>query len=146
MAGQGEVGHGGGPAGDLYVEIATEPHPVFTREGNNLHVELSVPMVDAALGTTVTLDSLTGEELAIEVPAGTQPGATARLSGKGMPAVNSSAVGDVVGHITVTVPQNLDHRTKETLEKLRKHSKESATVVERDQGGFFDRMRHRFRR
>ena len=65
MAAQGEVGHGGGPAGDLYVEVHIAPHPVFVRENNDLHLRLNVPMYDAALGTELTVDDLAGGQLSL---------------------------------------------------------------------------------
>ena len=71
MASQGEVGHGGGPAGDLYVEVQVEPHPVFVRDNNDLHLRLTVPMYDAALGTQLAVDNLAGERTTIDVPGGT---------------------------------------------------------------------------
>ena len=74
MAGQGEVGHGGGPAGDLYVEVQTAPHKIFVRDGNDLHLRLNVPMFDAALGTSIDVENLAGDTTTIEIPAGTQPG------------------------------------------------------------------------
>ena len=75
MASQGEVGHGGGPAGDLYVEVHTQPHPVFERNADDLHLTVRVPMVDAALGASCTVEQLDGEELTIDIAPGTQPGA-----------------------------------------------------------------------
>ena len=85
MASQGEVGHGGGPAGDLYVEVHTTPHEVFERDADDLHVTLRVPMVDAALGTTCTVPQLSGEDLAVDVDPGTQPGESITIADAGMP-------------------------------------------------------------
>jgi molecular chaperone DnaJ len=73
LAGQGEVGPGGGPPGDLYVEVTVTPHPVFSREGDHLACTLQVPMSAAALGTTVELETLDGQRT-IEVPAADQYG------------------------------------------------------------------------
>lgn len=149
MAGQGEVGHGGGPAGDLYVEVQVEPHPYFLRDGHDLLLRLSVPMYDAALGTEVSVDNLAGGQTVIQVPAGTQPGDTVRLAGEGMPVVRSEQTGDLVAHIQVAVPTELSEADRDTLEQLRAGSNDNARVhSEEDTAGegFFSRMRDRFRR
>ncbi|MCT1663190.1 molecular chaperone DnaJ [Corynebacterium sanguinis] len=149
MAGQGEVGHGGGPAGDLYVEVHTQPHPVFAREGDNLHLRVTVPMYEAALGTSVTVDTLGGGEASIEVPAGTQPNERVVLSGAGMPRLRSQEAGDMIAHIEVVVPTELRPEEREALEGLRDGHAHSATVASEDAGhneSFFGRMRGRFRR
>ncbi|MDY6050769.1 MAG: molecular chaperone DnaJ [Corynebacterium sp.] len=146
MAGQGEVGHGGGPAGDLYVEVSTAPHPVYTREGENLHVAVSVPMVDAALGTDITLDRLDGEQMTIHVAPGTQPGGELTFDGKGMPRLRREGFGDLIAHVQVIVPTELDHKAKEQLKKFRSYRREQAQVVRADSGsGFFSRLRSRLR-
>ncbi|MGH3803879.1 MAG: DnaJ C-terminal domain-containing protein, partial [Pseudonocardiaceae bacterium] len=82
LAGESEVGPGGGPPGDLYVEIHQRPHDVFTRKGDDLHCRVSLPMTAAALGARLTLKTLDGEE-AIDIKAGTQAGAVVRVRAKG---------------------------------------------------------------
>jgi molecular chaperone DnaJ len=148
MAGQGEVGHGGGPAGDLYVEVSTRPHPVFQRDGDNLHLAVSVPSVDAALGAEVTVEDLSGETLTIDIPAGTQPGEQIRLVGEGMPRLRTEGRGHLIAHVQVTVPTELDERTRELLEKIRDHRKEGTSVNREGEGdsGFFSRLKDKFRR
>ncbi len=84
LAGQGEVGPGGGPAGDLYIEISEQPHETFTRDGADLHCTIGVPMTSAALGSDLVLTTLDGEEK-LEIRAGTQSGAVLHLRGKGVP-------------------------------------------------------------
>ena len=142
---QGEVGHGGGPAGDLYVEVHTEPHPIYTRDGDNLHVSATVPMVDAALGTTLTLDSLVGEPITVTIANGTQPGTALREAGKGMPRLRSEEFGDLLIHVDVTVPTDLDGTSRSLLEQLREHRGEN-TAVNQESGRLFDRLRNKFRR
>ncbi len=147
MAGQGEVGHGGGPAGDLYVEASVEPHPIFTRDNDDLLVTLTVPMVDAALGTTVTIDTLDGEHLDIPVKPGTQPADDIRLEGKGIPHLRSDGAGYLIARVNVTVPTDLDDKSTVLLEELRSRSKESASVYRK--GGhksFFGKLRDSFTR
>lgn len=147
MSGQGEVGHGGGPAGDLYVEIAVRPHRTFIRDGDNLHMRVRVPMIDAALGTSVTVEDPAGQTLTIEVPAGTQPTEQIRLAGAGMPRLRSESHGDLIAHIDVIVPTELDDRSRELLEKIRDHRREESSVnQEGEDSGFFSRLRDKFKR
>lgn len=148
MSGQGEVGHGGGPAGDLYVEARVRPHPVYRRDGDDLHVDVKVPMVDAALGTTFTASDLKGEELGLEVAAGTQPGQTIVLEGEGMPRLRREGRGDLIAHVNVMVPTELDDKTRSLLEEIRDLRAENSSVHSDDDGdgGFFSRLRDRFRR
>ena len=84
LTGQGEVGPGGGPAGDLYVEIHEQPHDVFTRDGDDLHCRVTLPMTAAALGTTLSLKTLDGEE-ELDIRPGTQSGSVLTLRGHGAP-------------------------------------------------------------
>ena len=84
LAQQGEVGPGGGPAGDLYVEIHERPHDIFSRKGDDLHCRVTVPMTAAALGTRITIKALDSEET-VDVRPGTQPGSSLRIRGKGVP-------------------------------------------------------------
>jgi molecular chaperone DnaJ len=152
LAAQGEVGPGGGPAGDLYVEVHEQPHDVFVRDNDDLHCTITVPMADAALGTTVTLQGiLADEELSITIAPGTQPGAVSTLRGRGMPRLRSEARGDLHAHIEVTVPGKLDARTRELLDEVRTLSGERAavktnrgTAAPAGGGGLFSRLRETF--
>lgn len=149
MADQGEVGHGGGPAGDLYVEIAVERHPIFQREGDNLHLRVRVPAIDAALGTEFEVTGLDGDTLTIEVPEGTQPGQVLVKDGAGMPRLRSEDAGDMMAHVEVVVPTDLDDRTRELLEEIRSLRAEPTAVNDEGEdssGGFFSKFRGRFRR
>jgi molecular chaperone DnaJ len=121
LAGQGEVGPGGGPAGDLYVEISERAHEVFTRDGSDLHCVLKLPMTAAALGTVIPLATLDDvHELRVE--PGTQPGAILRMTGRGMPRLRSSGRtdgrGDLLVHLDVLVPTKLDTRQRELMRQL----------------------------
>ena len=128
LAAQGEVGPGGGPAGDLYVEVHELPHDFFVRDGDDLHCTISVPMVQAALGTTVTVTGILDDELQITIAPGTQPGEVTSLRGQGMPRLRSEARGDLHAHIEVAVPTKLDARTRELLDEIRSRSPEQAAV------------------
>ena len=128
LAGQGEVGPGGGPAGDLYVEVHVTPHPVFTREGTTLHCTVTVPMTAAALGTTLTLPTLEADveqgagsgvetEFELDVRAGTQSGSEHTLRGRGVPGLRGGR-GDLVVTVVVETPTRLDPRQEELLREL----------------------------
>jgi molecular chaperone DnaJ len=117
LSGQGEVGPGGGPAGDLYIEIREREHPIFHREGDDLHCQLNLPMTAAALGTTLTLTTLDGEE-PIEVRPGTQSGQVVSLSGRGTSRLQAHGRGDLHAHISVETPTKLDDEQEELLRRL----------------------------
>ncbi|MBO0851179.1 MAG: molecular chaperone DnaJ [Pseudonocardia sp.] len=148
LAGQGEVGPGGGPAGDLYVEVEEAPHEIFTREGVDLHCVLPLPMTAAALGTTVRLPTLTDEVLELDVEPGTQTGTVRTLRGKGMPRLRSTGRvdgrGDLVVHIEVVTPTRLDARQTELLRELaslRGDEQPDLATNGRNGGGLFSRLR-----
>ena len=148
LAAQGEVGAGGGPAGDLYVEVHEQPHDIFVRDGDDLHCTIAVPMVDAALGTSVTINDILDGSAEVTLPAGTQPGSVMTLRGHGMPHLRSGVRGDLHAHVDVVVPQRLDHHDTELLRQLK--SRRSRDVVEvkpthaANAGGIFSRLRETF--
>ena len=151
LAAQGEVGPGGGPAGDLYVEVHEQPHDFFVRDGDDLHCSVTVPMAEAALGATVSFDGILGEATQIAVGAGTQPGAVITLRGQGMPRLRSEARGDLHAHVEVTVPTKLDARTRELLTEIQSRSAERAGIkstrtstAQPGAGGLFSRLRETF--
>lgn len=147
LAAQGEVGPGGGPAGDLYVEVHEQAHDVFVREGDHLHCTVSVPMVDAALGVTVTVDAILDGLSEITIPPGTQPGSVITLSGRGMPHLRSNTRGDLHVHVEVVVPTRLDHQDIELLRELKgRRDREVAEVrsTHAAAGGLFSRLRETF--
>lgn len=146
MAGQSEVGRGGGPAGDLYVEVTVQPDPIFTREGSDLRLRVDLPLVDAVLGTSLEITDPAGTPLTLTIPAGTQPGATVSIPEAGMPHLRHEGSGDIVAHMNVTIPSELDGNTRKLYEKIRANSKEQASVYERTEDRFFDRIRSKFRR
>ena len=148
LAGQGEVGAGGGPAGDLYVEVEEEPHELFTRDGADLHCTVALPMTAAALGATLPLPTLDGtEELRVE--PGTQHGTVRTLRGKGMPRLRSTGrvdgFGDLMVHVDVTVPTKLDAKQTDLLRQLAELRGEEqpdlAAGSTRNGHGIFSRLR-----
>jgi molecular chaperone DnaJ len=143
LAGQGEVGPGGGPAGDLYVEVAEQAHEQFVREGSDLHCTVIVPMTSAALGCDLVLQTLDGEEK-IEVKPGTQHGAQLQLRGKGVPRLRSSARGDLFVHIEVRTPTRLDDEQEQLLRRLAELRDEDVAVHTK-QTGLFSKVRDAFK-
>jgi hypothetical protein len=109
---------GGGPAGDLYVEVEEEPHELFTRDGADLHCTVQLPMTAAALGPPSPLPTLSGTE-ELHVEPGTQAGTVRTLRGKGMPRLRSNGrvdgQGDLMVHVDVVVPTKLDREQTELL-------------------------------
>ena len=100
LTGEGEVGPGAGPAGDLYVEVAVRPHSIYTRRGDDLHCQVELPMTAAALGTTLQLWTFDGErELA--VAPGTQPGETLTMRSLGVTHLRGSGRGDLIVHTNI---------------------------------------------
>jgi molecular chaperone DnaJ len=117
MTGQGEVGPGGGPAGDLYVEIREKAHPLFVRRGDDLHCTLALPMTAAALGTVTTLETLDGPR-EVDIEPGTQPEQVYTLRDLGVGHLHRGGRGDLHVHVDVQVPTRLDERQRELLEEL----------------------------
>jgi molecular chaperone DnaJ len=142
LAQQGEVGPGGGPAGDLYVEIHERPHDVYSRKADDLHCRVTLPMTAAALGTRITIKTLDSEEQ-IEVRPGTQPGATLRIRGKGVPHLRGQGRGDLYVHLDVRTPMKLDIEQERLLRDFAKSRGEEVAELSK-QGGFFSRMRDAF--
>ena len=147
LTGEGEVGPNGGPAGDLYVEIAVAPNPVFERQGDELHCTVTLPMTSAALGTSVTFDTLDGEQV-LDIRAGTQPGEVLLLRGKGAARLRSPARGDLHVHLLVEVPTKLDDAQTALLRQLAALRAEEGARVGVDSheatGGLFSRLKDAF--
>jgi len=117
LAGEGEAGPQGGPAGDLYVEINVRPHAIFQREGADLTCAIPLPFVTAALGGEIEVPTLNGR-VTLKVPAETQTGKVFRLRGKGVKPVRGGATGDLLCRIDVETPVNLTREQKALLKKF----------------------------
>ncbi|MDI1465595.1 molecular chaperone DnaJ [Catellatospora sp. KI3] len=142
LAGQGEVGPGGGPSGDLYVEIHERAHDVYARKGDDLHCKVTVPMTAAALGTRLTIKTLDSEEQ-LEVKPGTQPNSTLRIRGKGVPHLRGQGRGDLFVHLDVKTPTRLDGEQERMLREFARLRGEEVAELSK-QGGFFSRVRDAF--
>jgi molecular chaperone DnaJ len=153
---QGEVGPGGGPAGDLYVEIHVADHPTFTRHGADLLASVTLPMTAAALGTTIELPTLEADvagddsDLEVSIPltiqAGTQSGTETVLRGRGVPSLRGTGRGDLVVRIAVETPTRLDERQEELLRELAALRDEESPdgSIEAPHKSVFDRLRDAF--
>jgi molecular chaperone DnaJ len=142
---QGEVGPAGGPAGDLYVEIVERPHAAFSRRGDDIHCTLELPMTAAALGTSVDLETLDGEQ-SIEVRPGTQSGELTTLRGLGITHLRGAGRGDLVVHMAVQTPIRLDEEQEELLRQLARLRGEErpAGKMSPAHQGVFSKLRDRF--
>jgi molecular chaperone DnaJ len=120
LAGKGNAGAHGGAAGDLYVIIRIDEHPVYRRDGDDIYLTVPVTVAEAALGAKIEVPTIDGRAL-LKIPPGTQPGQKLRLREKGVPSATKEGVrGDEIVEITVTVPMPRDERTKELLKELAK--------------------------
>lgn len=124
VSGEGEVGKNGGPKGDLYVFVSVKEHKVYERDGENLYCQIPISMVKATLGGKVKLKGIDGEEINVEINAGTQPGDKIRLKNKGMRFMNSDRRGDLFVIFKVIIPTKLNSEQKACLEKFRENSDE----------------------
>lgn len=118
IAGEGEAGIRGAASGDLYVFVSIKNHRYFTRDGNNLYCSLPLKLTTAALGGKIEVPGLDGKFTELDIPAGTQSGATFTLRNKGMPIMKSSRFGDMIVAVNIEVPVNLTKRQKELLEEF----------------------------
>ncbi|HYH26746.1 MAG TPA: molecular chaperone DnaJ [Blastococcus sp.] len=144
LTGHGEVGPGGGPAGDLYVEVHEQPHPVFTRDGEDLHCRVTLPMTTAALGTTLNLTTLDGDE-DLEIRPGTQSGSVLTLRAHGAPRLRATGRGNLLVHVEVQTPTRLDGEQEKLLRELAALRGEDQPESHREaQGGLFSRVRDAF--
>jgi molecular chaperone DnaJ len=148
LSGEGEVGPGGGPPGDLYVEIRERAHPFFTRDGDDLHCRVVLPMTAAALGTTVTVDTLDSSESLVLKP-GTQSGTVVTLRAQGVPHLSRGVGrGDVYVHLDVETPADLDPEQEQLLRELARLRDEEQPEITLSSaapaGGFFSRLRDAF--
>lgn len=127
LSGEGDSSPSGGTAGDLYVIINIQEHPLFKRNENDVTLDLPIGYTDAILGTNIEVPTLTGKAM-IRIPPGTHSGQTFRLKGKGFPKIGGFGSGDMLVRVLVDTPQNLSSRQKELIEELSK-SKEPTPLV-----------------
>lgn len=140
LAGEGEAGMRGAPAGDLYVDVAVKPHPIFHRDGASILVQVPLRMTQAALGGHVEVPTVDGGRARVTIPAGTRAGEQFRLRGKGFSVLRSAARGDMFVQVAVETPQNLTARQRDLLEQFEAESaKDGKSSPESE--GFFAKVR-----
>ena len=119
LAGQGEAGTNGGPAGDFYLDIRIRPDKRFDRNGNDLIMRVDIPFTTLALGGEIEIETIDDKKLAIKVPAGTQVGEKLRVRGHGMPSARRSGVyGDLYIEVAVQIPTKLTDKQKKLLNEF----------------------------
>jgi molecular chaperone DnaJ len=123
VSGEGEAGYNGGPAGDLYLVLHVEDHPIFSREGDDLLCEIPISFTQATLGTELKVPTLNGR-VNMKIPAGTQTGKIFRLAGKGMPNLRGYAHGDHLVRVVIETPTKLSAEQRKLLEEFAKISGE----------------------
>ncbi|HYD66356.1 molecular chaperone DnaJ [Azospirillum sp.] len=138
LAGEGEAGLRGAPPGDLYIFLALAPHPLFQRDGANIHCRVPIPMVTAALGGSVDVPAIDGTRAKITVPPGTQSGHQFRLKGKGMSVLRSPHRGDMYIQAVIETPVNLTKKQQELLREFEKAGKEGSNPQSE---GFFAKVK-----
>ncbi|MCL4763673.1 MAG: molecular chaperone DnaJ [Burkholderiales bacterium] len=143
LAGEGEAGVNGGPAGDLYVVVQIKPHAVFQREGADLHCEMPISFATAALGGEIEIPTLDGQAK-IRIPAETQTGQVFRLRNKGIRPVRGSVTGDLYCHVAVETPVKLTARQKELLREFESISQTDPAAHTPRSKGFFDKVKEFF--
>jgi molecular chaperone DnaJ len=145
VRGEGHAGFRSAERGNAFVIVRVRPDERFVRDGDDLHTALRLTMTDAALGTTATVASLTGD-LELDVPAGTQPGEVRVLAGEGMPALRGSRRGSLYVRLDVAVPTVLDPEQRRLLEDVDRELGPESYVSRDDEGeGFFSRLRSALR-
>jgi molecular chaperone DnaJ len=144
ITGEGHVGVAGARSGDVYVQVRVRPDPRFVREGNDIISTVDLTITQAALGTTVTIPTLAGDE-AIEFAAGTQPGTVVVLRRRGMPVLQGFGTGDHRVLVNVAVPRNLTPEQRRLLEQFDDAADDDNYRVEEEDEGFFDKIKNAFR-
>ena len=156
LSGEGEVGPGGGPAGDLYLEINVARHPVFQRKGDQLFCQITVPMTAAALGTHLDLPTLEADlpeppegstTVELDVAPGTQSGDTLTIKGHGVPRLRGSGRGDLKVQVIVETPARLDEQQRDLLVQLAKLRDEERpeALIANTQKGVFGKIKDAFK-
>jgi len=143
LSGEGEAGMNGGPSGDLYVVVNLKPHPVFQREGADLHCEMPISFAIAALGGEIEIPTLDGHAK-IKIPAETQSGQVFRLRNKGIRPVRGSVTGDLFCHVAIETPVKLTARQKELLREFEAINEDDPGAHNPRAKSFMDKVRDFF--
>ena len=141
VAGEGEAGMRGGPAGDLYIFVHLKPHDIFKRDGTVLYTLAPLSITTATLGGEIEVPGLDKQQSSIKIPAGTQTGKQFRVRGRGMPALNGGGFGDLVIEVEVETPVKLTRRQRELLEEFQAIEQAEGGRNTPKSQGFFDRLK-----
>ncbi|TMM49900.1 molecular chaperone DnaJ [Qipengyuania marisflavi] len=141
LSGRGEAGPRGAPPGDLYIFVHLKPHQIFQREGTTLATRVPISFTKAALGGSIEIPGLDGDEVSIEIPAGIQSGKQLRQRGAGMPVLQGRGRGDLVVEIAVETPTKLSKEQRAILEQFRDTETGDECPESR---GFFDKLKGAF--
>ena len=141
LAGEGEAGMRGGPAGDLYIFLSIEPHKLFERDGTELFCDVPISLTTAALGGEMEVPTVGGGKVKVKVPEGTQTGKQFRVRGKGMPGLHARRHGDLYIQIHVETPVGL---TKAQKDLLKQFDDASSDKTNPESAGFFDKVKEFF--
>lgn len=142
LSNEGEAGEYGASPGDLYVQINIKQHDIFEREGNDLHCEVPISFVTAAMGGELDVPTLKGR-MKLKIPAETQTSKIFRLRGMGVPSVHGRGTGDLLCHVTIETPVNLNQKQKELLKEFEKTLSSDNTHSPKS-NSWFDRVKHFF--
>ena len=138
LSGEGEVGIRGGDAGDLYIFVTVKNHPIFHRDGADIHCKVPITMVDAALGGSIEVPTIDGTHAKVSIPEGTQTNHQFRLRSKGMSVMRSRNRGDMYIHAVVETPVNLTKKQKDLLQEFQEKSKKGCNP---ESEGFFSKVK-----
>jgi molecular chaperone DnaJ len=141
LAGEGEAGLRGGPAGDLYIFLSIKPHEFFQRDGADIFCKVPISMTTAALGGQIEVPTVDGAATRVKIPEGSESGKQFRLKGKGMPVLRSKVAGDMYIQVEVETPKNLTKRQRELLEEFERQSHKETSP---ESAGFFARVKDFF--
>ncbi|MGE3066754.1 MAG: molecular chaperone DnaJ [Hyphomicrobiaceae bacterium] len=141
LAGEGEAGVRGGPAGDLYIFLSIKPHEFFQRDGADIFCRVPISMTTAALGGQIDVPTVDGGKTRVKVPEGSETGKQFRLKGKGMPVLRSKVMGDMYIQVDVETPKSLTRRQRELLEEFEKESNRETSPAS---AGFFAKVKEFF--
>lgn len=137
LSGEGEVGIRGGNSGDLYIFVSVKQHPLFIRDGADIHCNVPISMTTAALGGSIEVPTIDGSRVKVSIPEGTQNGHQMRLRGKGMSIIRAGNRGDMYIHTMVETPIRLNKKQKELLKEFDK----AGNNVSPQSEGFFDKVK-----
>ncbi|MBS91685.1 MAG: molecular chaperone DnaJ [Rickettsiales bacterium] len=138
LSGEGAVGPNGSASGDLYLFVTMLDHPIFDREGTQIHCNIPISIVEASLGGSVDVPTVSGGKVKVKIPAGSQNGDQFKLSGKGMPTIRSTSFGDMLISLNVEIPKHLSENQKRLLKEF---NQELSQKNNPESSGFFSKVK-----